>query len=202
MMPEMDGFELCKRIKGVEALRTVPVLLLTARAGEGAAVEGLEAGADDYVAKPFDAEELRQRIDNHLAARRHLKARYQAEVRLEGLAELGEIQEEGVPIMEKVIEAAEGRLDNPDFTVGDLASSLAMSRRQLTRRLKRAVGETPGEVIYQLRIARAKTLLMEAESVAEVAYAVGYRSPSSFSQSFRKATDMTPSEYVERQKKG
>ncbi len=199
MMPEVDGIELCKRIKNDDTLRTVPVLLLTARAGGAAAVEGLEAGADDYVAKPFDTEELRQRIENHLAARRHLKGRYQEEVQLEGLDALTAVDQEAVPILEQVIEAVEGRLENPDFTVGDLASALAMSRRQLTRRLKNAVGETPGDIIYQLRIERAKSLLSQAESVAEVAYAVGYRSPSSFSQSFRKATGMTPSEYIETQ---
>jgi DNA-binding response OmpR family regulator len=199
MMPNVGGFELCERIKSDETLRTIPVLLLTARARETDAVEGLAAGADDYVAKPFDAEELRQRITNHLAARRHLRAHFQEEVRLDGLDALGEVDADAVPMLEQVVEAVEGHLDNPDFTVGDLASSLALSRRQLTRRLKQSVGETPGDVIHQLRMERAKTLLVGAESVAEVAYAVGYRSPSSFSQSFRKATGMTPSAYAEAQ---
>ncbi|PQJ34848.1 hypothetical protein BSZ35_09750 [Salinibacter sp. 10B] len=196
MMPETDGYALCRRIKADEQLRVTPVLLLTARADETATREGLQCGADDYVAKPFDVEELRQRIANHLAARRHLQSHYREEVSLAGLNATAEEQS----FLERVVDATEGRLQDPDFTVGDLASEMALSRRQLTRRLKKAVGETPGNVIYRLRIERAKTLLAsDTTSVAEVAYAVGYRSPSSFSQSFRKMVGCPPSEYVEAQ---
>lgn len=196
MMPGCSGVELCERIKGDETLRVTPVLLVTARAGDDAAVQGLSAGADDYVTKPFDVEELRQRIQNHLAARAHLEDQYRERVELAGLGT--EIEEEVLPFMEEVIEAADERLSDPDLTVGDLASAVALSRRQFTRKVKQSIGEPPGDLIHQLRLERAKTLLTGgAESVAEVAYAVGYRSPSAFTQAFRRELGKTPTEYVE-----
>jgi len=196
MMPKADGTELCRRIKAEEALRAIPVLLLTARAGEEATLEGLEAGADDYVEKPFGPEELRRRIDNHLSARRHLEARYREEVSIEALGAVVESEEQ--PFVERVLEAAGGRLSNPDFGVGDLAEAMALSRRQLTRRLKRAVGEPPGQVLRRLRIERGKRLLREgAETVSEVAYAAGFRSPSAFSHAFGEVVGCTPTEFME-----
>jgi CheY-like chemotaxis protein len=194
MMPETDGFELCRRIKDDEALRSIPVLLLTARADEEATLEGLESGADDYVAKPFGPEELRRRIENHLAARRHLEARYREEVRLAPFDTAADA--DAVPFVEDVTKTIEAHIGNPDFGVGDLATEMALSRRQLARRLKEAVGASPSDVLRRCRIERAKTLFEEgAETVSEVAYAVGYRSPSHFSQVFQEEVGKTPSAY-------
>jgi DNA-binding response OmpR family regulator len=198
MMPGLSGTDLCRKIKADEALRATPVLLLTARAGEEATVEGLEAGADDYVSKPFGSNELRVRIENHLAARRHLEARYRQEVAVEALGAVVEVDEQ--PFVERVLTAAGEQLSNPDFGVGALAEEMALSRRQLTRRLKRAVGEPPGQVLRQLRIERGKVLLRNgAETVSEVAYATGFRSPSAFSHAFGEMVGQTPTEYVEAQ---
>jgi transcriptional regulator GlxA family with amidase domain len=196
MMPGLSGTELCRKIKADEALRAIPVLLLTARAGEEATVAGLEAGADDYVSKPFGPDELRGRIENHLAARRHLEARYREEVSVEVLGAVVEAEEQ--PFVERVMEAAEEQLSNPDFGVGDLAEEMALSRRQLTRRLKGAVGEPPGQVLRQLRIERGKQLLEEGvETVSEVAYATGFRSPSAFSHAFGEVVGQTPTAYAD-----
>jgi signal transduction histidine kinase/DNA-binding response OmpR family regulator len=196
MMPGLNGFELCRRIKADEALRTIPVLLLTARADADATREGLSAGADDYVAKPFDAEELRQRIENHLAARRHLRNQYREELEIDAFEAVTEIEQRS--FVETAIEAVEAHLGNPDFTVEQLAEAVALSRRQLTRRLKQAVGETPSSFIRQYRIERAKTLFENgAETVSEVAYATGFRSPSHFSQAFKEEVGTTPSGYQE-----
>jgi signal transduction histidine kinase/DNA-binding response OmpR family regulator len=196
MMPTVDGTELCERIKGSEALRQTPVLLLTARAGTDAEIEGLKTGADDYVTKPFDAEELRQRIANHLAAREHLRERYRTEVRVEPTGTV--VENDEAPFVEEVIEAVETRLGDPGLTVSQIADAVALSRRQLTRRLKDTVGQTPAAFLRERRIERAKELLAkDPETIAEVAYAVGFRSPSAFSQTFRDETGRTPSEYVE-----
>ena len=198
MMPTVDGIELCERIKSAEALRHTPVLLLTARAGTDAEIEGLKTGADDYVTKPFDAEELRQRIANHLAAREHLREQHRSEVRVEPMAAV--VDEEDLPFVEEVVEAVEERLCDPGLTVTQIADAVALSRRQLTRRLKDAVGQTPAAFLRKRRIERAKKLLAEApETIAEVAYAVGFRSPSSFSKTFREQVGHTPSEYVDQQ---
>lgn len=198
MMPQVDGVELCRRIKEEEELRSIPVLLLTARAGDDATLQGLGVGADDYIAKPFDIAELRQRIENHLTARVHLRERHREEVHL---AALGTVTDEAdVPFVEEAVKAIEERLNNPDFTVGRLAEAMALSRRQLARRLKEAIGETPGALIRQRRIERAKGHLDQgAETIAEVAYATGFRSPSAFSQAFKEEVGVSPSNYRQRE---
>lgn len=194
MMPELDGLELCRRIKSDEDLRTIPVVLLTARATDEFTVEGLESGADDFVSKPFDPAELRQRIENHLAAREHVRRRHEEQVLLEPLGQ--EVNEAEVPFVEKVAGVIASNLSSPDFTAGRLADDVALSRRQLTRRLKKTIGQTPAALIRTYRIERARELLgNNAKTVAEVAYAVGFRSPSHFSQVFQDEIGKTPTEY-------
>jgi DNA-binding response OmpR family regulator len=196
MMPGTDGFALCRRVKGDEDLRTIPVLLLTARAGEAATREGLRCGADDYVAKPFDMDELRQRIANHLAARRHLQARYREEVEIGSAV----VDEENRSFVEELLSVIDEHLGNPDLTVGQLAGEMALSRRQLTRRVKGAIGEPPGAVLRTRRMERAKVMLeRDPETISEVAYAVGFKSSSSFSQSFREHVGTSPSAYAAEQ---
>lgn len=194
MMPGLDGFELCRRIKEDPEWRAVPVLLLTARADQKGTLEGLEVGADDYLPKPFDPEELRRRISNHLAARRHLQEQYQTSVQFESLG--ATVPEEETSFVEEVMESVGDNLHDPNFTVGRLAGELALSRRQLTRRIKDALDRTPGALIRECRVKRAKELLAQnPATIAEVAYAAGFRSPSSFSETFRKEVGSSPSEY-------
>jgi signal transduction histidine kinase/CheY-like chemotaxis protein/methylphosphotriester-DNA--protein-cysteine methyltransferase len=196
MMPGLGGFELCERIKSDSDLRAVPVVLLTARTAEEDTLEGLGAGADDYVAKPFDPAELIGRLDNHLAACKHLRERHRSEVRVEPIETV--VEEEDVPFVQEVVEAVEAQLGDPGLTTDRLADSVALSRRQLTRRLKDAVGQAPAAFVRTRRIERAKELLREGpETIGEVAYAVGFRSPSSFSRTFREETGRTPTEYIE-----
>jgi transcriptional regulator GlxA family with amidase domain len=98
-----------------------------------------------------------------------------------------------------VLGTVDERLSDPDFGVGDLADAMALSRRQLTRRLKRMIDRTPGDLIQQRRLDRARTILeSEPETIAEVVYAVGFRSPSHFSTVFREEVGQTPSEYADR----
>jgi AraC-like DNA-binding protein len=171
------------------------VILLTARAATGDAVEGLKCGADDVVTKPFDARELRQRIDNHLTVRDLLRERYERHVRLDGTE--ARVSEDDVPFLKQIMVAIENHLDDPDFTVARLSEAVALSRRHLSRRLKAAVGETGSEFVRRYRIERAAELLDDdPETIAEVAYAVGFRSPSHFTQVFRERVGCTPSEYV------
>jgi len=194
MMPTVDGYELCRCVKDDERLRVTPVLLLTAQAGEEAAVEGLECGADDYVAKPFDVAELTQRIKNHLAARRHLQSRYRDEVEMGTMV----VDEEHVPFVERFLDVVEEHLGNPDLTVGRIAEEMALSRRQLTRRVKAATRHTPAAFVRTHRLEQAKALLArEPETIAEVAYAVGFKSSSSFSHAFNEEVGVSPSTYVE-----
>ncbi|MFB6273690.1 MAG: response regulator [Salinibacter sp.] len=197
MMPGLSGFDLCEKIKDDPDLRDIPVILLTARAEREDTIEGLEHGADDYVAKPFDVAELRRRIANHLTAREHLREQYRDEVHLGSLDTV--VEEQHISFLETVTETVELHLSDPQFSVDRLAQAVALSRRQLTRRLKEAVGQTPAAFIRARRIGRAKQLLADdAQTVAEVARAVGFQSPSAFSKAFREQVGHPPSEHGER----
>ena len=196
MMPEMDGVALTRALKADASLSDVPVVLLTARADEASVLGGLEAGADDYLAKPFSPAELRARVDNAVAARRQMRERYSDEV-VVGPSRVVVPSAEAA-FLEAVRDAAEAHLGDDAFGVERLAEAVGLSRRQLTRRLKDALGTAPGAFLRELRLARAAQLLGQgAGTVAEVAYAVGYRDPEHFSKQFRKAFGVTPSAYVE-----
>jgi DNA-binding response OmpR family regulator len=196
MMPQMDGFALCRAIKEDAELRTIPVLLLTARTSKEAEREGLGCGADAYIAKPFDVAALKQRIANHLAARKHLQTRFEEQVTLSTTN--ATLNRQTLPFVEAVTSAVDEHLDNPDFTVDQLAEAVALSRRQCTRRLKEAVDMTPAKFIRHRRIEHAQTLLQtDPETIAEVAYSVGFRSPSHFSKVFREATGQSPLAYCD-----
>ena len=199
MMPRLDGLSLCERIKDADAYSGIPVLLLTARASDDDTLAGLDQGADDYIVKPFDVRELKQRIANHLAAREHLRQQYQQEVRIEPTGTVAE--EDDVPFLETVLDTIDRHINDPDFTVDQLADAVALSRRQLSRRLKETVGETPAAFIRSQRIKHAQTLLTDdgPDTIAEVAYRVGFRSASHFSKTFRKIAGASPSAYRARQ---
>jgi len=193
MMPETSGMALCEAVKSDEDLRTTPVVLLTAKATSADAVEGLEHGADDYLTKPFDVDELHARIDRLLTTRRELRDQFSEIVQVEPSGATTDA--ENAPFIEETLRVAEVHLDDPHFGAEDLASQMALSPRQLTRRLKEAIGETPAALIRRLRLERAAQLLEEEHTVSETTYAVGYQSPSHFAKAFRKHFGCPPSEY-------
>ena len=195
MMPEMDGFALCEAIKANDDLCTIPVLLLTARAEVDDTVEGLECGADDYLTKPFDVRELKTRVGRLLEARATLRSEYEQIVRLDDV-DL-EVPDAEAAFVEAVLTAVRASIDDPDFTVDRLADAVALSRRQLTRRLREATGESPADFIRRFRLERAADRLASSENVriADIAYAVGFRTVSHFSKAFKKHFGCPPSQY-------
>ncbi|HMB93894.1 MAG TPA: two-component regulator propeller domain-containing protein [Rhodothermales bacterium] len=196
MMPKMNGVALCRALKADAALRTIPVLLLTAKAAESDAVEGLEAGADAYVAKPFGTEVLRAHVASLLAARQQMRARFSQEVVVKPTNVVVDSEEEA--FLKDVLAIVEDALPDSTFSVDHLAERIGISRRQLERRLKDTTGQTPAELIRQMRLERASQLLQaRAGSVSEIAYAVGYKSASYFSTAFREAFGHSPSEHFD-----
>ena len=196
MMPRMDGYALCRALKADDALRTVPVVLLTARASDEDAVAGLEAGADDYVAKPFHAAVLRAKIANLIAARRQMRERFSKELVVKPADVVVSSDEEA--FLQSILSVIEERLGESTFGVEVLAQEVGLSRRQLERRLREVTGQTPAELIRQMRLERASQLLKAgAGSVSEIAYAVGYKSPNYFSTAFREAFGHSPSEHFD-----
>ncbi|MEO0559934.1 MAG: response regulator, partial [Bacteroidota bacterium] len=194
MMPEMDGITLTRAIKADDRLGDTPVVLLTARADEDSILDGLGAGADDYLSKPFSPAELLARVDNFVTARREMRERYSDELVI-GASQITVSSAEAA-FLEQVRDVVEDGLDIASFGVEALAEAVGLSRRQLGRRMRDALDTSPSAFIRERRLTRAAQLLsQEAGTVSEVAYAVGYRDPEHFSKQFRKRFGTAPSTY-------
>ena len=193
MMPEMDGIELCRRLKRDVRTSHIPVILLTARADTDSKIEGLGIGADDYVTKPFDSRELAARVRNLIEQRRHLRTKFSAGVVLKP----GEVAVSSLDdaLLRKLMEAVEKNMGNEDFGVDDLAREACLSRTHLNRKLHALTNLSPGEFLRYLRLQRSRELLEKgAGSIAEIAFMVGFGNLSHFSASFRERFGILPSE--------
>jgi DNA-binding response OmpR family regulator len=189
MMPEMDGLAMTAELKADPETDFIPVLMLTARGGPDAVVRGMQAGADDYLAKPFDSAELAARIAGLIASRRRLRER---------LAALPSAEPEPVedPFLARARAVMLEQLAEPGFTIRDCAALLHMDRTTLFRKFKAAADRSPDEELREMRLQRAAELLRErAGNVAEVADAVGFASVSAFSRRFRERFSQSPAAY-------
>ncbi|MFZ2906071.1 MAG: two-component regulator propeller domain-containing protein [Cyclobacteriaceae bacterium] len=194
MMPLMDGYQLCKKIKGDERTSHIPVILLTAKANLSAKIEGLEAGADDYLPKPFDWTELHTRIKNLIDIRKKLQEKFAQQMNLKPTEVTVQSTEDR--FLKKVLTIVESNLSNPGFSVESLAEEAAMSNVQLYRKLKALTNQTPNELIRNFRLERAASLLKQhAGGVAEIAYQVGFNNLSYFAKCFKEKFGITPSEF-------
>ena len=197
MMPEMDGFALCRTLKSDPETDFIPLILLTAKAEHDDKIEGLQGRADDYLIKPFRVDELKVRVANMIESRRRLLRRYaangtEASTRLRiAVPEVASVDEQFLERIRAVISA---NLADEGFSVSSFADEMGMDRSQLYRRLQDLVGDTPTELITRCRLDRAADLLAaNAGNVSEVAYAVGFKSVAHFSRRFKQQFDTTPS---------
>ncbi|HRZ20595.1 MAG TPA: response regulator, partial [Bacteroidales bacterium] len=200
MMPEMDGFELSRKLKSDGRTSHIPIILLTARAGIESKIEGLETGADDFLTKPFDQEELQVRVKNLIQQRRKLKERYlrAAGASLYKLTETptAELLTMDEQFLRRVKHVVENRLSDADFSVDEMASEVHLSRVQLHRKLKALIDMPASDYIRTLRLNRAAELIAhKTANIAEIAYDVGFTNPSHFSEAFKKQFGILPSEY-------
>lgn len=194
MMPEMDGFELCKKLKTGAATSHIPVILLTARASGDSKIEGLETGADNYLTKPFNAHELKLRVRNLLAQRERMRERFRRELTIEPADITVTSMDEA--FLKKVMAAVEAHIDQPAFVAGSLAQKAGLSPRQLTRKLRALTGQSPREFIRTIRLKRAAQLLQKnAGTVTEICFEVGFQSIAHFAKAFRKQFEVTPSQF-------
>ena len=191
MMPRMDGFEFREKVMQSDEQRNIPFVMLTARSLEEDKLRGLRMGVDDYLTKPFSADELMARVDNLL---RNKKERDAAE-KEDGLdAELTA----GQQILKQAEEYVLAHLDDAKLNVPDLAKALGYSQRQIARVMKKLTGLTPVNFILEMRLQRARQLF-EAQkylSVDEVRYETGIESASYFSRKFKERFGKSPSEYL------
>ncbi|MBF9220243.1 hybrid sensor histidine kinase/response regulator transcription factor [Hymenobacter ruricola] len=222
MMPGLSGYEVCQALKTDPATSHIPVVLLTARSGPDARLEGFETGADSFLAKPFSPRELRAQVRNLLALRQSVQARLAvpAPVAAESPAAgtdaavapapappqpaadplaAHEAAVAGLPSLDqeflrRVNESVLRHLADEQFGVDQLGADIGMSRTQVHRKLKALTGQSPGERIRQTRLHRALALLRaQVGTVAEVSYQVGFGSPAAFSTAFSRQFGYPPS---------
>jgi signal transduction histidine kinase/ligand-binding sensor domain-containing protein/DNA-binding response OmpR family regulator len=194
MMPEMNGFELCEKLKEDTRTSHVPIILLTAKADVGSRITGLKYGADDYLAKPFHEEELLARMENLLDIRRKLQARYRdfREPVSVGPIEV-EVQKED-EFIQSVKALVEAEIDNPEFDLNAISDALHLSRSQFGRKINALTGRTPAIFVRSIRLQKARELLLSTErSVKEIGYEVGFSNPVHFSRSYSEEYGESPS---------
>ena len=196
MMPELDGYDLCRALRSDPALAFLPLILLTGRAAAEDKLAGLSEGADDYLTKPFDVRELRVRVDNLIAQRQRLRAALAAKPLPPSETAASEDPAQAAFLAE-VRSIVLGHLSEERLDVERVAAAVGLGRTQLYRRLKAASGQSPTDFIRGVRLAAAAELLRAgAGNVSEVAYGVGFNSVAHFSRSFRKAYGEAPSAYA------
>ncbi len=194
MMPEMDGYELCNKVKNDRKTSHIPVILLTARASRQDKMTGLETGADDYLVKPFDAEELKIRVTNLVNQRRQMREKFSTEMLLKP-------SEIAMPSMEQqfieqLTSAIETNIDNENFGVEELGAAVGLSRSQLYRKLQAISDQSPRDFIRRFRLERAASLIRQnAGNMAEITYMVGFNSQAYFTRCFQDAFQCSPTEY-------
>jgi DNA-binding response OmpR family regulator len=197
MMPEMNGIEFCRKIKSNELTGHIPLILLTARASKESRLEGLETGADDFITKPFDGEELVIRVNNLITQRIRLKERFRKEFEqsadMHSTARLSLDQQ----FLQKAINIIEKHLSDTDFNVQQFAGEMALSRVQLHRKFTAIVNRNATDFIRIYRLNKAAEMLIhKTATIAEIAYDVGFSSPSYFSECFKKQYGVSPTEYA------
>lgn len=210
MMPEADGFEVCRSLKEDDRTSHIPIILLTARAGIQDKLEGLRVGADAYLAKPFYEEELLITMEKLLQIRITLQNRYARMGTVASRPGVSTAQEDhetynGFDLiredafMDKLTTIIKRDLENPEFTVEQLTREMAMSNTQLFRKLKALTSLSANQLIRQVRLDRARELLKNTNlTIAEIAYQTGFNDPSYFTRIFTKEEGITPTEFRNR----
>jgi signal transduction histidine kinase/DNA-binding response OmpR family regulator len=196
MMPLMDGFEFCKQLKRDLRTSHIPVIMLTARVDANSKVEGLMAGADVYLAKPFNREELFVRIKKLIELRRALQNRYKANPLLSGKQLLNNNTpfEKEDAFIKKVHHILKGHLSDEEFGITELGRSLGMSRSQLYRKFSALTNTSVHHFIRKLRLVQARELLLTTDlNVTEVALETGFKNLSHFSKVFSEEFGVAPS---------
>lgn len=195
MMPKTNGLQLCQQLKEDERTSHIPIILLTAKADIETKLEGYRQGADDYVPKPFNMDELLTRIENLLANRRRIQEKYARQMTLSpSLLQVTSVDER---FLKKCMELVEQFITDPSFGVEPLAREMAVSQTQLYRKLHAITNLSPNEFIRHIRLLRAADLLRKkAGNVSDVAYAVGINNLSYFAKVFREKYGITPAEFL------
>jgi signal transduction histidine kinase/ligand-binding sensor domain-containing protein/DNA-binding response OmpR family regulator len=198
MMPEMDGFTMLRLIKTNSNISHIPVIMLSSKADIGNRLEGLDRGADAFLPKPFDMEELHKTIDNLIQSRLRLKGKFTGAQEQADKLERPEVKGNNELLMERIMKAINQNLGDSDFNVDRLSQEVGISRAQLHRKMKEMTGISPSEFVRNIRLEQAARLLREQKiNVTQVTYIVGFANLAHFSTVFRKHFGVSPSDYAE-----
>ncbi|PSR14719.1 MAG: hypothetical protein C7N36_02950 [Bacteroidetes bacterium] len=192
MMPEMDGITFCGKLKADFEISHIPIMLLTARTASLFKIEGLKTGADDYLTKPFNPEELRLRVHNIIQSRQDARNKFARVIAFDP-KEIN-ITSADEYFLENALGIVEKHMDDYVFNIEQFALELAVSRPLLFTKLKALTGQTPNNFIKTIRLKRAAQLLKTQKlNVSEVAYKVGFKDPKYFRKCFIEQFEVLPS---------
>ncbi len=197
MMSGMDGITLLKKIKQNPNTSHIPVLLLTSKSEIADRLAGFKSGADAYLVKPFNIDELHARIDNLIDSMRRLRGKYTGAQQQADKVEKVEVDGNDERLMNSIMKSINAHLGDADFNVNALASEIGLSRVQLHRKMKELTGISTGQFIRNIRMEQAKQLILESKlNIAQVAYNVGFNDQTYFSTVFKQYFGKSPSDYA------
>lgn len=198
MMPEMDGMEMCRKIKETVETSHIPILMLTAKSDEEHQKNGIDCGAWDYITKPFNTDTLLKKIDNIIGTRNSFKSFLASQnITIDVKQHYTAYDQK---IISKIIDRIQTHLDDPDYSVEDLAVEIGLSRMQLHRKLKTLIGQTTTSFVNSIRISHARNMFDQGcDRIQEAMDAVGISSYSHFTNTFKKIVGQSPSEYIKKQ---
>lgn len=198
MMPEMDGLELCSKVKSEIDYSHIPVILLTAKTTLESKVEGLECGADVYIEKPFSVKQLYMQIENLLKLRRsfHKLMVSLSEVAVSATSTELSMSQKDCEFVAKIQAIISEQLADENFSIDTLAEQMNMSRSNFYRKIKALSGMSPNDYLKTLRMNRAAELIKDGTRISEVAAQVGFTSSSYFAKCFKAQYGVLPKDYV------
>ncbi len=197
MMPEMDGLEFTRRLKSDIRTCHIPLILLTALSSHEHKIEGLETGADSYIAKPFNKKHLQVRVQRLIENRQQIRKHYQQDVITQFVSE-NKISQLDSNFLKKCNAIIEKHLTDNEYGVEQVSVEIGLSRVHVYRKIKHLTGLTVSEFIRNIKLKKAAVMLEESgKSIAEVAYETGFSSPSYFSKCFKDLFNISPTEYVQ-----
>jgi len=195
MMPKMDGYEMTRQLKQNDKTSHIPIILLTAKSDKDSKLEGLGLGADDYLVKPFDTDELLARIKNLIETRRMLQEKFGAGavvIQKQEKTKLSCIDEQ---FLNRIMLVIDEHITEEEFSIEEFGKDVGMSRSQMHRKLKALTGKSASVYLRTVRLAKAKQLIEEKKgTISEISYQVGFSSPAYFSRCFKEEFGHVPSE--------
>jgi DNA-binding response OmpR family regulator len=195
MMPKVDGLQLCRKLKNDIHTSHIPIILLTARVTYQQVREGFEIGADEYITKPFNANNLLLRVKALIDNRERLRRLFEKKSPIEST--YPEMPSMDDRFLRKVYDIVDANVSESDFNIEQFSTEIGMSRANLYRKIKALTNLSPNEFIKDIRLRIAVKYLRETSlSISEISYKTGFNSPAYFTNCFRKAFGVSPSEFL------